>query len=600
VFTLVFIGLLGGLITSLSPCVLPVLPVVLAVGVTAPGTDGEAPVRKPSRPYAVIAGLVLSFSLATLFGSLVLSELHLPQDLLRNAGIVVLVIVGLGLIVPQVGHLIEKPFARLPARAVTSKSSGVGLGLALGLLYVPCAGPVLATIAVVGATHRVGFGAVVLTVAFAVGAGLPLLALAAAGDRLTQRLSAVRGRVGRMRIGAGLAMILVAALIGFNLTDGLQTHVPGYTEALQKSVESSSSATKQLQSLTGEGTNAVNRDNSPTAPTAVSTTAPAKAGTTTTTKPAAIPNVPCTEGGTVLENCGPAPAITGITGWLNTPGNQPLTLAGLKGKVVLIDFWTYSCINCQRTLPHVEAWYKAYQSQGLVVLGVHTPEFSFEHVTSNIKSNAAHLGVKYPIAIDNNYGTWNAYQNQYWPAEYLIDATGVIRHITFGEGDYDGTENLIRQLLDQAKAGTTLPPATKVASVQLSEQQTPESYIGYREGQKDTSGKAPVHDKLTTYAFPASVASDTFALAGQWTDGMEEATAGTGAELHLNYQAKSVYLVLGGTGTVTVATNGGPAHSVTVAGAPTLYTMVSGTNGDRATLDLTFSPGVQAYSFTFG
>ena len=126
----------------------------------------------------------------------------------------------------------------------------------------------------------------------------------------------------------------------------------------------------------------------------------------------------------MLENCGPAPAITGITGWLNTPGNQPLSLAGLKGKVVLIDFWTYSCINCQRTLPHVEAWYKAYQSEGLEVIGVHTPEFSFEHVTSNIKSNAASLGVKYPIAIDNDYGTWNAYQNQYWPAEYLVDATG--------------------------------------------------------------------------------------------------------------------------------------------------------------------------------
>ena len=591
-FTLVFVGLLGGLITSLSPCVLPVLPVVLAAGVRPPA-QGGAPAMTKARPYAVVVGLVLSFSLTTLFGSVVLSALGLPQDFLRDAGIAVLVLFGLGLIVPQLGHLLERPFARLPARAVSQKSSGIGLGLALGLLYVPCAGPVLATIAVVGATHKIGLGPVVLTLSFAVGAGLPLLALAAAGERLTQRLATVRGRVGRMRIGAGLAMILVAALIGLNLTNGLQTHIPGYTEALQKSVESSGSATKQLHSLTGEGTNAVNRT---TAPTAAATTSTPK----TTTKAAAIPDVPCTEGGAVLENCGPAPALTGITGWLNTADNAPLSLAGLKGKIALIDFWTYSCINCQRTLPHVEAWYKAYQSQGLEIIGVHTPEFSFEHVTSNIATNAASLGVKYPIAIDNNYGTWNAYQNQYWPAEYLVDANGVIRHITFGEGDYSGTESLIRQLLAQAKAGAVLPPATEVASAQISAQQTPESYIGYQNGEKDTSGDSLAHGRLKTYALPSKIADDTFALGGQWTDNAEEATAGDGAKLVLNYQAKDVYLVLGGTGTVGVQVNGGPTRTVEVTGAPALYAMAGGSSSARARLDLTVSPGVQTYSFTFG
>ena len=581
-FTLVVIGLLGGLITSLSPCVLPVLPVVLAAGVSAPNAEGR---QTRSRPYAVIAGLVLSFSLATLFGSIVLSALHLPQDLLRDLGIAVLVIVGVGLIVPWVGHLIEAPFARLPARAVSSKSSGVGLGLALGLLYVPCAGPVLATIAVVGANHRVGFGATVLTVAFAIGAGLPLLALAAAGERLTQRLSAVRGRVGRLRIGAGALMILVAALISLNITDTLQRHVPGYTEALQKRVESNSGATKQLESLTGEGKNAVNR------PVAAPT---AGAGAS------AIPDVPCSEGGTVLENCGPAPALTGLTGWLNTPGNAPLSLAGLKGKVVLIDFWTYSCINCQRTLPHVEAWYKAYRAQGLEIIGVHTPEFSFEHVTSNIVSNAASLGVRYPIAIDNNYATWNAYQNQYWPAEYLVDATGVIRHVTFGEGDYAGTESLIRQLLAQAKAGAALPPATKVADAQISAQQTPESYIGYENGENDVSPAALTHDKAKAYVLPTDVKADTFALGGTWTDGKELATAGAAATLELNYEAAKVYLVLGGTGTVTARLNSGATRTVKVSGAPTLYTMVDGTTAARGLLHLAMSPGIQAYSFTFG
>jgi cytochrome c biogenesis protein CcdA/thiol-disulfide isomerase/thioredoxin len=586
VLTLVVIGLVGGVITSLSPCVLPVLPVVLAVGVAGREADGSAPVVSTrARPYAVIAGLILTFSLATLFGSLVLGSLGLPQDFLRDVGIAVLLVVGLGLAVPKFGHLVEAPFGRLPSRAVSSKASGVGLGMALGLLYVPCAGPVLAAIAVVGANHRYGGGALVLTVAFAVGIAIPLLLLAAAGERLTHRLGSVRGRVPRLRLAAGLLMIGVAAAIGFNATDALQRHVPGYTTALQNRVESSSSATKQLRALTGEGTNAVDKANA--------------------AKPAPIteqaePQVPCTEGGAVLEDCGPAPALSGLTGWLNTPADAPLSLAGLRGKVVLIDFWTYSCINCQRTLPHVEAWYRDYQSKGLEVIGVHTPEFSFEHVTSNIKSNAARLGVKYPIAIDNNYGTWDAYSNQYWPAEYLVDATGQIRHVTFGEGDYDVTESLIRQLLAKAASGTVLPAATKVADVEVAGTETPETYIGYREGANTVTGPQPVHDKATVYTLPAGVTSDTFALGGTWTDGPEAATAGANAELELNFVAKDVYLVLGGTGTVGVRVGNGAPRTVRVSGPPTLYTMVNGAAAQRALLHLSMSPGVQAYSFTFG
>ncbi len=584
--TLVVIGLLGGIITSLSPCVLPVLPVVLAAGVVmGQSRDGDEPTRSTRlRPYAVIAGLVISFSVATLFGSLLLSSVGLPQDFLRNAGIAVLLIVGLGLAVPWFGHLVEAPFARLPARAVSARtrSSGIGLGLALGLLYVPCAGPVLATIAVVGANHRFGTGAVVLTVSFAVGAGIPLLILAAAGERFTSRLTAVRARVPRLRAVAGVLMIAVAAAIALNATDALQRNVPGYTAALQKHVESNAAATKQLRALTGEGDNAIAKANA------------AKPAPTQN-----IPDVPCSEGGTVLENCGRAPELTGLTGWLNTPGNAPLSLAGLRGKVVLIDFWTYSCINCQRTLPHVEAWYKAYQSKGLEIIGVHTPEFSFEHVTSNIDSNAARLGVRYPIAIDNDYKTWNAYSNQYWPAEYLVDATGVIRHVTFGEGDYDGTEKLIRQLLDSADVGTLLPPATNVPAAELSGEQTPETYLGYREG-GGTSGMALVHDKATAYRLPATIRTDTYALSGTWTNGAEAVTAGANAELELNYEAKDVYLVLGGTGTVSVQVSGGPRHLVPVSGAPTLYTLVNGTESSRALLHLAMSPGVQAYSFTFG
>jgi cytochrome c biogenesis protein CcdA/thiol-disulfide isomerase/thioredoxin len=522
---------------------------------------------KSWRPYAVVAGLVVSFSASALFGSLVLSSLGLPLDLLRDAGIAVLVIFGVGLIFRPVGELLERPFLRLTGRPVNQSSNGLVVGLGAGLLFVPCAGPVLATIAVVGSTHRVGFSAVVLTIAFGIGVGVPLLLLALAGDALLRRAGALRRHAPRLRIAGGALMILIATAIAFNLTDGLQRHVPGYTTALQNSIEGNKTATKQLQGLTPGGG--------------------AQAGAT------------CSEGGTTLQDCGQAPPITGINAWLNTPGDTPLTLAGLRGKVVLIDFWTYSCINCQRTLPHVEAWYRAYQNAGLVVVGVHTPEFAFEHVESNVAAQAKALGVRYPVAIDNDYATWTAYGNQYWPAEYLIDATGVIRHVTFGEGDYAGTETLIRQLLATANPQHALAAPTKVADTTPAEQQTPETYLGY-EYQLNVSGAPPVQDKNQAYTFPATLQPDTFALSGTWDDGMQALTAGAGAKLELSYQADVVYLVIGGSGTVGVALDGVTTSTVQVSGVPKLYTLANTPTSDRRTLTLTASQGIEAYDFTFG
>src|SRR5882724_5594226 len=244
--TLVVVGFLAGVITSISPCVLPVLPVVLTAGATQ-GT-------RSWRPYGIILGLVLSFSVATLFGSLVLSALHLPQDLLRDAGIVVLVLIGAGLIWIRFGELLARPFARIRGRQVDPNGNGIVLGLGLGLLFVPCAGPVLATIAVVGATHRIGFGALVLTAAFGIGVGVPLLVLAVAGDAVARRTGILKRNARPIRVVGGALMIVVAVLIGLNVTDGLQRVVPGYTAALQNSVEQSNSATQQLHQLTSNGT----------------------------------------------------------------------------------------------------------------------------------------------------------------------------------------------------------------------------------------------------------------------------------------------------------------------------------------------------------
>jgi cytochrome c biogenesis protein CcdA/thiol-disulfide isomerase/thioredoxin len=421
---LIVVGIVAGFLAGISPCILPVLPVVLVAGASPPaastpataGTPGDAsPPAKPSRgrSLAVIGGLVLSFSVIVLAGSELLSLLHLPQDALRDAGIALLIVVGLGYLIPPLGTLLERPFARLGTRQPSGRAGGFVLGLAVGVVYVPCAGPVLAAITVVGATHRVGLTAIILTAAFAAGTAVPLLAVAVAGGQLTSRIGAIRRRAPQLRRAGGAVLIVMAVLIASDVLAGLQRDIPGYATALQ----GSPTVRKQLNALTG-----------------TPHTSLAKCDSTATT----------------LVNCGPGPAFKGITTWLNTPGGQPLSLSALRGKVVLVDFWTYSCINCQRTLPHVEGWYSEYAKDGFVVVGVHTPEFAFEHVVSNVRAQAAALGVRYPVAIDNNYATWNAYSNQYWPADYLIDAQGNVRSVHFGEGGYSTMGQLIRQLLQAA------------------------------------------------------------------------------------------------------------------------------------------------------
>jgi cytochrome c biogenesis protein CcdA/thiol-disulfide isomerase/thioredoxin len=575
-FLLAVVGVLAGIVTSLSPCVLPVLPVVLAAGAarrhteSAPGEPAETgeQVRRSWRPYGVVAGLVLSFSVATLFGSLILTALHLPQDLLRDIGVAVLALIGFSLLWPRLGDLLERPFARLPRRQVDPNSNGVVLGLGLGLLFVPCAGPVLATIAVVGASQQVSAGALVLTAAFGIGVGLPLLVLARAGEAITRRTGVLRRHARSLRTVGGVLMIVVAVATGLNLTDGLQRDVPGYTTALQNVL--TDPAANQLHNLAAGGSGTT--------------------GTGTT----------CSPGGTSLQDCGSAPELTGITGWLNTPGDAPLTLAGLRGKVVLVDFWTYSCINCQRTLPHLEAWDRAYRDAGLTIIGVHTPEFAFEHVPANVDAQTRALGVQYPIAIDDDYGTWNAYANEYWPADYLVDATGKIRYVSYGEGGYADTENLIRQLLTDPPDVPTLPPPTEVADTTPAQASTPETYLGYHYAPLHVSGTAPATGGSAAYRLPATLDPDTFALGGTWSADPEAVTAGPGAQLELNYQADKVFLVLGGQGSVSVQVTGRPARTVDVSGPPTLYPLVDGTGDKRTTVDLTMSPGVQAYDFTFG
>jgi len=628
VIVLLLVGFLGGLVTGISPCILPVLPVIFASGAasglddpvgapdptastepepmavavdrlpvtvgggaaperagddpggTATDTGEAAPdpaaaardrlaaTRRRRRPFAVVGGLVLSFSLATLAGTWLLGALGLPYGLLRWIGIVAVGLLGVGLLVPQVGDLLERPFARLTAGNEVREGGGFVLGVSLGLVFVPCAGPVLATITAVGGSHHVGWSAVLLTVAFAVGVAIPLLAFAIAGRYLGARMRSVRTHAATARRVIGAVLLVTAVVLALGLTDGVQRAVPGYTNALQNRIEGSPSVTRDLRQVQGEATGGALSDCTPSSP--------------------------------VLQRCGAAPAFVGISRWLQTPGDRPLTVAGLRGRVVLVDFWTYSCINCQRSLPHVEAWNAAYASAGLTVVGVHTPEFAFEHDVGNITRAAAQLGVRYPIAVDNAYATWDNYQNSYWPAEYLIDATGTVRHVDFGEGQYAQTETFIRQLLRSARPGVSLPARTDVPDRTPQVQTTPESYLGYHYSEANLYEESVTPDAMAAYQAPVGLPQDTFAFGGRWDIGSEGAVAGSAATLSLHYQAQDVYLVLGGTGTVAVSVDGTPTRTVTVAGEPRLYQLVGPGTYGRGTLTLAVSPGVDAYDFTFG
>jgi len=567
--TLLIVGFVSGLVTAISPCVLPVLPVVLTTSVA----------RQPSRwrPFVVIGGLVLSFGTFTLLGGALLSLLNLPQDLLRWAGIAVLVVVGLGLAWPRFGHIIEAPFVRARMPRLNRDGNGFVLGLGLGLVFVPCAGPILASITVLAATARIGPELVVLTVAYCLGVALPLLGFAIAGDRILARIRLVRERTRLMRGIAGAVMIATALAIATNAVEPLQRLTPQWLNAVSNRIEQDAGVQAQIDRLAGHGPDSLAGQGSG------DSGGPATSGGSLTFDE-------CAQNPSVLADCGTAPEIRGITSWLNS---DPLTLAGLRGKVVLLDFWTYSCINCQRTLPYLTGWADTYADNGLVVIGVHSPEFAFERVEENVADNAARLGVQYPIALDNDFATWQAYHQRFWPAHYLIDAEGVVRQVHYGEGAYAETESLIRELLgvDGAPAGSADPALTSGRS--------PETYVGLdRMGMVDNG---TVSSGRGVYDLSAEPPRDAFSLGGTWDIQGEYARSRAGARLNYHFYAAQVYLVLGGEGTATVTSAGDPGYRkvVQVTGPPTLYTLYDGAARDDV-LQLELSAGLSVYAFTFG
>lgn len=568
----IIIGLLGGLITGISPCILPVLPVIFLTGGAQSARIEGQPMASPprSRPFLVILGLVLSFTIVTLAGSLILGALNLPQDLMRWLGIIVLILIGVGLLIPKVEQLLERPFQWIPRREIGNGGNGFGVGLALGAVFVPCAGPVLAAIIVAGATGRIGVDTILLTVAFAVGVAIPLLFFALAGRGLIERIKAFRKRERGLRIAAGIAMLALAVGLVFNVPQALQRLLPDYTAQLQTDLTDNEQAAEAL-GLGGLVTDE-NRE---------------------------LAN--CTNGAEELESCGTAPQIRGIESWLNTPDGAGVDLEELRGKVVLIDFWAYSCINCQRSIPHVVAWDETYQDAGLEVIGIHSPEYAFEKDAGNVADGAKNFGIDYPVALDNNLSTWTAYRNRYWPAHYLIDASGTVRHISFGEGNYAATEKMIRELLQDADPGVTLPQTTDVEDDTPDVgSTTPETFIG---SSKDVNygGDERYGAGEAEFTYPADQAQDTFSLEGGWNVQTQFATpTGDSAGIRLTYRASEVRIVAAGEGDVSVTIDGKDADDISVGGTPKSYEVLKESDSRTGLIELTIPAGVEVYSFTFG
>ncbi len=563
--SLALIGLLGGLITAISPCILPVLPVVLlssstpAAGADGPDADdagsGSARARLSARtrPYLVVGGLVVSFTFFTLLGATILSALNLPQDLIRWVGIVLLALIGTAMIFPRLMEILERPFARFQSLGGANPSNGFLLGLVLGAAYVPCAGPVLAAVAVAGATGNIGTDTVVLAVSFGIGTAIPLLGFALAGQRITERVKAFRTRQKAVRVTAGVAMLALSAALVTNLPAVIQRALPDYTASVQSQLDSA---------LHGEGTGS------------------------------------CVPGADRLADCGDLPKITGTTAWLNTPDDQPLSDDQRAGKVTLVDFYAYSCINCQRSIPGIERLHQTYKDAGLQVIGVHSPEYAFEKDVDNVRQGSASLGITYPVAVDSDLETWRSFDNHYWPAHYLADASGKLRRVSYGEGGEATLERLVRQLLTEANPSVALPEPVFTDDETGLGDRSPETYLGSDRAQFFAEG--PLAEGTQSFSFPEDLATDTFALDGTWDVGAQSIKpTDSPARVRLAWRGKQVNLVVSGTGTLTWTVDG-ERHEQQIDGVPNGIALVDMEESSSGTVEIEASPGLELYSFTFG
>lgn len=514
IFLLIF-SFIAGIVTVLSPCILPILPIIL--------TSSIGGVNKgKARPLGVVTGFILSFTFFTLFLSTIVKLIGIPADSLRLFSILVIGGFGFSLLVPKFQELIEKMFSKLASIKPASQnrqgfSGGLIIGLSVGLLWTPCVGPILASVITLAITGNVTFEALLITLAYSFGTAIPMFLIILGGQNIFKRIPWLFRNLVHIQKVFGIIMILTAIAIFFNIDRKFQTFVldtfPQYGAGLTKFEEND----LVKKSLDYKTVNEVKKEDM---------------------------------GKPMFDLLSPketlAPDIIAGGEWFNS---KPLSLGDLKGKVVLVDFWTYSCINCQRTLPYLRTWYDKYKDEGLVIIGVHSPEFEFEKDKENVSTAVKDFGLTYPIVQDNDFATWRAYSNRYWPAKYFIDKEGFVRYAHFGEGAYDESEKVIQELLKEA-GSTGLNEKINNPAYQV-QTNTPEIYLGYNRIDHFASLEAIKKDELGEYTLPQDLGYNEMAYEGKWNVMSEYANPQKGAKLYLNFDSMEIFLVM--------RSNGSPA-----------------------------------------
>lgn len=601
---LLLFGFVAGAATAVSPCVLPVLPIVLSGG----ATGGRR------RPLGIVLGLTATFTFSAVALAYVISALGLPDDLVRTLAIATLLVFGIVLVVPALSSRVEGWISRIaPAprqRAGDGLGSGLVLGAGLGFVYAPCAGPILAGVITTSASQSFGIDRLSVALAYGLGTGVVLYALMLGGRRLVRPLAR---RSGALQAGMGVVMVVLAIAMFGNLDLRFQTWIardlPQALVTPTGALERSEASRSRLQDLRGGEPGAIQQ---------------AAARAATDARPLTDALSPRD-----LPKLGRVPAFTGTQRWFNTPGDRPVTFAGLQKqrKVVLVDFWTYTCINCLRTIPALNTLYERYREDGLEIVGIHAPEFPFEKNATSVRRAIGREGIRYPVVQDNDLATWTAFGNRAWPAQYLVDADGQVRYTSEGEGHDETTEKAVRTLLDEAgrRPGTT---AGDLGAIERSpDATTPESYLGSARATSSTaqqnlpgaSGGAPIVNgriEPGVRDFGAErrdLALNQIAFSGTWRIAEESSTAVTGAGLSLSFDARRVYLVLRTTrpgALVDVRLDGRPIRAGDAGsdvrdgrariGAQRLYTLVDLPRTGTHRLDLRLPAGVSAFAFTFG
>ncbi|WP_109481572.1 cytochrome c biogenesis protein DipZ [Paraburkholderia sp. C35] len=620
---LIVLAYLGGALTILSPCILPVLPFVFA--------RADQPFVRSGLP--LLGGMALTFALVATLAAVGGGWVTQANQYGRWIAIVLLGVFGLTLLLPRLADRLMHPLVSAGNRLSELAQSGgdtprVGasflLGIATGLLWAPCAGPILGLVLTGAALRGASVGTTLLLLAYAAGAATSLAVALLIGGRVFTAMKRSLGAGEWVRRGIGAAMLCGVAAIALGLATGVLTKISTVATGgiEQRLVDKLSPAKPADAMMSANVAKDAPKDAANDGP-AMMKASDTQNGQSADATPPAGTMMRASSAAAALPVEGTLPSLTGAVQWLNSP---PLTNEQLRGKVVLVDFWTYSCINCLRSLPYVKAWSQKYRDMGLVVIGVHAPEFAFERNVGNVTKATHDLGVDYPVAIDNNYAIWRAFGNQYWPAHYFVDAQGRVRHHHFGEGEYEQSEKVIQQLL--AEAGH--PEATQVATgltqrakgveaaADGNDMMSPETYIGYARAENFASPGGEAENRAHNYAAPTSPDDNDWGLAGTWKVGKEQATlAAPNGRIVYRFHARDLHLVLG------PGASGKPVHfRVTIDGAAPgdargtdvgadgtgivteqrLYQLVRQT-GDVS--DHTFTiefldPGVEAYAFTFG